>query len=213
MLIVPLIFFAGHYLYMPVLVVQFTIDCRDNSSPNCTDSKENITVRASAFFDQPVGCALEHTVVTLVWSECPVCASSSVSSVSSSSSGQRVRGARSGVVHEPGHDAAVLPTLPDRNRARLLLREETVHTPTIASHHFVLQSSRVESAVLLNFFFCLHRIDKAVMTNNARFMGLSTLLRFLFMIIFVVVGAGLGFFGFRRYHFAFFLTFFSLVGG
>jgi hypothetical protein len=64
-----------------------------------------------------------------------------------------------------------------------------------------------------DLFFCLYRIDQAVMTNNARFMGLSTLLRFLFMIIFIVVGAGLGFFGFRRYHFAFFLTFFSLVGG
>jgi hypothetical protein len=30
-------------------------------------------------------------------------------------------------------------------------------------------------------------------------MGLSTLLRFVFMIVFVVVGAGLGFFGYRRY--------------
>lgn len=111
-----------HYLYMPVLVVTFSIDC--TSGPNCTDGKELITANA---------------------------------------------------YEEPDPEWY---TNPDT------MQQYFRHYP-IGTEHVCYYEKK--------------QVDKAVMTNNARFLGLSTVLRFIFMIVFIVVGAGLGFFGYRRY--------------
>jgi len=44
------------------------------------------------------------------------------------------------------------------------------------------------------------QVNEAVMTNNARFLSVSSVLRFIFMFGFVVAGSGMAFWGCRRYH-------------
>jgi len=111
-----------HYLYRPVLSVQFTIQC--SSGPNCTNGSEMIV--ANAYEDPDATWYSNPDEVDLYFKHYPI-----------------------GTTHVCFYDTS--------------------------------------------------QVTQVVMTNNARFLGPSTAIRFLLMVVFVVVGVPITFWGLRRY--------------